>query len=363
MLAALSAAAGVPSAPPALPPLPGWGASASVESAFGYKDNLLLSAAGEERSAFARGSAEILLLRVPTGSFEYSAFAQAEGTRFLEGRTVRNEARLWLRNEAGWRLGPQWELHLPVTGYYDDKVFDQSDTEVERLTAVLRVLGAVAGPVVRWDFHRSAWLEAEGTGQREKFADHGNDAWTGHAALRLNTTPRPGLEAGLGLSSRWRDFDSRAQYSASGRLLPGTFLRTREDEASLRADLRWGRAEAWRATLRAAVLDYRDNGSGYFDRRERELEPEVSWRPEGWVLRLRAAARRVEFGIQTVGVGIDPPRRIRDEHEAELRIECRMSSRLTLVAGYRWERARSNERVASYEVNEGLLGVRWGWER
>jgi hypothetical protein len=181
--------------------------------------------------------------------------------------------------------------------------------------------------------------------------------------LRLNTTPRPGLEAGLGLSSRWRDFDSRAQYSASGRLLPGTFLRTREDEASLRADLRWGRAEAWRATLRAAVLDYRDNGSGYFDRRERELEPEVSWRPEGWVLRLRAAARRVEFGIQTVGVGIDPPRRIRDEHEAELRIERRMSSRLTLVAGYRWERARSNERVASYEVNEGLLGVRWGWER
>ena len=106
-LAAPAVAAGVP---PALPPLPAWSLSANVESAFGYKDNLLLSAAGEERSAFARGSAEVLLLRVPGGSFEYSAFAQAEGTRFLQGGTVRNEARVWLRNEAGWRLGPQWEI-------------------------------------------------------------------------------------------------------------------------------------------------------------------------------------------------------------------------------------------------------------
>ena len=195
LLAALAAAAGAaPSVPPAPAPLPAWSVSAEAESSFGYKDNLLLSAAGEERSAFVRGSAEVLLLRVPGGPFEYSAFAQAEGTRFAQGRTVRNEARLWLRHEAVWRLGPQWELHLPATGYYDDKVFDQSDTEVERLTAVLRVFGAVAGPVLRWDFHRSAWLEAEGTGQRERFADHGNDAWTRHGALRLGLAPRPGLE-------------------------------------------------------------------------------------------------------------------------------------------------------------------------
>ena len=168
---------------------------------------------------------------------------------------------------------------------------------------------------------------------------------------------------GIGLSSRWRDFDSRAQYSASGRLLPGTSLRTREDEASARAGLKWGRAGAWQASVRAAVLDYRDNGPGYFDRRERELEPEVAWRPEGWLLRLRAAARRVEFGIQTVGVGIDPPRRIRDEHEAEFRLERKVSPRWTVFAGFRWERARSNERIASYVVNEGLLGLRRGWER
>ncbi|MFM8338071.1 MAG: hypothetical protein ACKODK_21150, partial [Opitutaceae bacterium] len=66
------------SSSPALPALPAWSTFAAVESGFGYKDNLLLSAAGEERSAFTRGTAEVLLMRAPTGSMEYSAFAQAE---------------------------------------------------------------------------------------------------------------------------------------------------------------------------------------------------------------------------------------------------------------------------------------------
>jgi len=349
--------------PAALPALPVWSTYVAVETVFGYKDNLLLSAAEEERSALARGTAEVLLMRAPTGSFEYSAFAQAEGTRFLEGRTVRNESRWWLRQELGWRPGPQWELHLPATAYFDDKVFDQSDTEVERLTAVLRVLGAMAGPTLRWDFHRSAWLEASSAAQRDVYADGSNDGWTKHAGLRVSASPWSGWELGFGVNSRWRDFDAREQYSASGRVLPGTALRTREDEGEARAGFKWGRDNAWRAGLRFSLLDYRDNGSGYFDRREFQAEPELEWERAGWRVRWRAAARRVEFGVQTVGVGLNPAQRIRDEHEVELRGEKKVSARWSAIAGFRWERARSNERVASYAVNEGLLGVRWSWEK
>jgi hypothetical protein len=28
-----------------------------------------------------------------------------------------------------------------------------------------------------------------------------------------------------------------------------------------------------------------------------------------------------------------------------------------------WERNRSNEVIASYYLNEGLLGIRWSWEK
>lgn len=364
LLPAFPSFAGWASSPPlSLPALPAWSAFAAVESVFGYKDNLLLSPAGEERSALARGTAEILLMRTPTQAFEYSAFAQAEATRFLQGETVRNESRFWFRQELGWRPGPQWELHLPVTGYFDDKVFDQSDTEVERLTAVLRVLGATAGPTLRWDFHRSAWLEMSAAAQRDVYADGSNDGWTRHGGLRLNVSLSRGWEAGAGVNSRRRTFDSREQYSASGRILPGTSLRSREEEYEIRMARKWGTAESWKCGLRCSFLDYRDNGSGYFDRREAQAEPELDWRPGGWRLLLRAAARRVEFGIQTVGVGLNPAPRIRDEYDAEFRVERRFSGRWSLIAGFRWERARSNERVASYVVNEGLLGARWSWEK
>ncbi len=364
LLLASTLCAGRASSPAvSIPALPAWSTFASVESVFGYKDNLLLSSAGEERSALARGTAEILLMRTPTQALEYSAFAQAEGTRFLQGETVRNEARFWFRQELGWRPGPQWELHLPVTGYFDDKVFDQSDTEVERLTAVLRVLGAVAGPTLRWDFHRIAWLEVSAAAQRDVYADGSNDGWTRHGGLRLNVSLSRGWEAGAGVNSRRRAFDSREQYSASGRILPGSSLRSREEEYEIRMARKWGTAESWKCGLRCAFLDYRDNGSGYFDRREGQAEPELEWRPAGWRLLLRAAARRVEFGTQTVGIGLNPAPRIRDEYEAEVRVERKFSEKWSLVGGFRWERARSNERVASYEVNEGLLGARWSWER
>lgn len=364
LLAALSAFAGRAASPPlALPVLPAWSTFASVETVLGYKDNLLLSASGEERSALMRGTAEILLMRAPNQAFEYSAFIQAEGTRFLQGQTVRDESRFWFRQEIGWRPGPQWELHFPATAYFDDKVFDQSDTEVERLTGVLRVLGATAGPTLRWDFHRSAWLEASAAAQRDVYADGSNDGWTRHAGLRVTFAPRSGWECGAGVNSRWRAFDSREQYSANGRVLPGTSLRSREDEFDAGLLVKWGTSGAWKSGVRFSFLDYRDNGSGYFDRREWQAEPDLEWKSPAWRVRLRAATRRVEFGVQTVGVGLKPAPRIRDEHEAELRGERKISSRWSLTGAFRWERARSNEHVASYIVNEGLLGARWSWEK
>ena len=51
---------------------PRWSVSASLDGAYGYRDNLLLSRADEERSGFVRGVAEVVLLRVPTGPLEFT---------------------------------------------------------------------------------------------------------------------------------------------------------------------------------------------------------------------------------------------------------------------------------------------------
>lgn len=340
---------------------PRWSASASVDASFGYRDNLLLSAASEERSAFARGIAEVIVLRVPTGAFEYSYFVQGERTHYFEGRSVDDQSRAWSQMEFGYWLGDV-RLALPVTGYYNHQVFDVSDTDVERTIAELRVRGASVAPAVRWRFRRSFWLEAQGSAERKRYEDGVNDGTVGEGAVRLGWIQSERLELRASATRRWRNFDHRVLYTAAGRERPGTELKIAEQEAQLRADVAWDAARHWRSSTRVSVLHYRDSGAGYFNYREQRIDHEVEWTDARWLVRLGGSANRIDFDVQTVGLGIRPPARLKDEYAAEFRAERRLSRVWTLLAAYGWERSRSNDPLASYRVNEGLLGLRWTWE-
>lgn len=340
-----------------------WSATVSFDAAAGYKDNLLLNTSADERSGFARAGVETMWLRPPGGRLEQSFFLQAEGTRFFSGHAVDHEARAWLQADTGWRFGEAVKLSLPVTGYHYDQVFDVSDTDVERLIAEMKLSGLMAGPTVRWDFLSAWWVEAQGSVDRKDYDDGLYDARTGEGALRLGWKPRELFELRAAGSRRWRDFDSRVQYSAAGRPLLDTRLAVEETEGELRAAVKWGRKLAWQATTRVGHLTYRDNGSGYFNYRERRLEQELEWHDDTWQVRLSGTARRVDFDVRTVGISFDPPARLKDEYELSARVERKLGPRWTLVGDYTWERIRSNDPVSSYRVNEGLLGVRWTWER
>lgn len=343
--------------------LPKWSSSTAATISFGYKDNLLLSFEDEERSPFLRGSVEMLLLRVPRDAFDFSFFAEAAGTRYTSGKTVDDDARVWLQAEPGYTVGENFKFSLPVTGYYYDQVFDVSDTDVERLVAELKVLGLMAGPTVRWDFHRAAWMEAKAVAQQKRYDDRANDGDIGEGSVALGWTRWRWLEAQVSAAQRWRDFDSRTQYSVAGRELPGTDLKIAEQEGEFRVDVSWDKDARWQTSTRVSMLRYRDNGSGYFDYREARVAHELEWDGESWHVRIGGSASRVDFDAQTVGVGIDPPSRLRDEFMGELHIARQLSSRWTAFGGYTWEHCRSNDRVATYTVNEGLLGVRWSWEK
>lgn len=343
--------------------LPQWSVSASLRAGYGYKDNLLLSYTDVERSAFVRSGVELLILRVPHGSFEFSGFAEAEGTRYFSARTSDQDAKVWLQVEPGYRVLESLKLALPVTGYYYDQVFDVSDTDVERRVAELKVKGLMAGPTVRWDFYPAWWVEAQSSGQRKRFEDGANDGRIGEGALRLGWKPAERFEARVIGAQRWRKFDRRTQYSAAGRELPGTDLKIDEREWEARGDVTWDKAGRWQTSTRVSLLHYRDNGSGYFNYREQRVAQELEWRSEAWLVRAGGSASRLDFAVQKAGIGVDPPARVKDEFTAELHAERRLTPRWTLLASYLWERSRSNDAYASYRVNEGLLGLRWSWEK
>jgi hypothetical protein len=342
---------------------PKWSFSSALKTSYGYKDNLLLSFADEERSPFIRGSVDFLLMRNPRDNFDFSFFAEVESTRYTKGKLVKDDAKVWLHAEPAYHITDSVTVELPVTGYYSDQVFDVSDTDVERLVAELKVTGVMFAPAVRWDFHSAWWVEAQAVAHRKRYDDHVNDGDIGEGALRLGWKRGDWLRAQLSGVQRWRDFKSRTQYFANGREAEGTELKISEREGEFRVDITWDDAARWQTSTAVSVLHYRDNGSGFFNFREEKIAQEVEWSSRRWLVRLSGSASRVDYGVQTVGFGIEPPARLRDEFVGEVYLERKLDARWKVFGGYLWERSRSNDPVASYTVNEGLLGVRWSWDK
>jgi hypothetical protein len=342
---------------------PRWSISAEAETSLGFKDNLLLSAKAPEASAFARSSWEALVLAVPRGKIDYTFFAQLGGTRFFSGQTVTHESEAWVQSEWGYRFSDTLKAASPLTGYYYDQVFDVSDLEVERLVARLKVGGLILAPSVRWSVHPALWCEVQAGGERKRYDGGTNDCAIGEGSLRAGWSLSKRLELRLEGRRRWRDFDQRVQYSRAGRALGGTRLKVAERELELRLGLELGEQKRWKLSTRLGGLQYEDNGSGYFGYNQKKISQELTWKKEAWSLRLDAAAECLEFKVQTAGIGIDPPPRIKEEFSLRARLERKITTRWLLFGAYTWERSRSNDRVASYRVNEGLLGAHWSWEK
>ena len=185
----------------------------------------------------------------------------------------------------------------------------------------------------------------------------------GDGAVRLGWRPGARFQASVARLERSRHFDHRTQFSAGGRALPGTRLKVTERETEFRADVTWDATGEWKTRTRAGTLDYRDNGSGYLGYRHRKIDQELDWTRGDWLVHLEAAAKRLEFSIQTVGLGLSPPRRVKEEFTAQARVERKLNERWTIFGEINWERNRCNDRIASYRMNEGLLGARWNWEK
>jgi hypothetical protein len=342
---------------------PAWSNITSLQAGLGYKDNVLLSHIDREQSGFARAGVEEFLWHVPRSRIDYFALVNAEETRYFTSKTVDREAHAIAQMEWCYRVGDTFKFSLDGQGYYLDQIFDVSNIEVRRTVAEFIVTGATLGPTIRWAPTIWCWIEAQGVGKRETYRDGLNNNRLGEGALRLGWRPSPRCEVSLGGTERWRDFDHRTQYNENGFELDD-LLKVTEREGELRIDATWDAAAHWKTSTRAGLLHYIDNGSGFFNYHQRQAAQELEWAAGDWLVRVEGRAQRTEFEVQTVGQGIgNLPPRVKDEYAALLRIERKIAARWTAFAEYSWERSRCNDQIASYRVNQGLLGARWSWEK
>ena len=341
----------------------GWISFGTVQTGFGFRDNVLLSHAGEERSGFVRSGLDATVWRVPRARVDYLAVVSAAGTRYFSAQTVNQEAQAIVLTEWRYRIGDGFKFSLGARGYYFDQIYDVSNTDLQQVVAEVKTSGVSAGPTVRWGFRPSWWIEAQADGKRETFPDGLNNRGIREGTVRLGWRPGTRIEASISGTERRRDYDRREQYSVSGRPLIDTILKVAEREGEVRLDVTLDAAGRWKTSTRASTLRYLDNGSGYLNYRHRRIAHEIEWTAGDWFVALEAAARRVEYETQTVGLGLAPPARIRDDFSAQVRVERKLGPRWTAYAEYIWERNRCNDALASYSLNEGLLGVRWNWEK
>jgi hypothetical protein len=372
----------------ALPSL--WSASAALHSGFGYNDNVLLSHTGGAGRTFARGGVETFAMKM-WGNANFFGALNAERTQYFSRPTIdSSEATATSSSESKdapgdheaqvlaqlgvWYRTDHFKLMLEAQGFYFDQIFDTSTTDIKRNVGELQLKGGTLGPSLRWTIVPWFWLEGQADARREKFRDQSNDARITEAAVRAGWQPNDRLEFIVEATERRRRYDFRQQYQATelGRAIDNTHLAIREREGLARLNITWGAGRHWNTETRVSAVRYRDNGPGvfsddgpgFFSHHQRGVVQEIGWEVGYWMIRAEGSAKRTDFDVQEVanGRGQSYPR-VKDEFQATMRVERKLSSRWTIYGEYTWERSRSNDVIASYQVNEGLLGARWSWEK
>lgn len=346
--------------------MPRWKFSATARTGVGYKDNVILSHTDPQASGLVRGGADFFLWRLPLlpdRGFDYFALVRAEGTRYFRRNVVDHEGEASIVTEWRYRKDDSFGVALNVNGLYFDQVLDVSDTDVQRIVVASKKTVAMLPATVRWAPRPWWWIEVQGGPKSERHRDGVYNARVEEGTLQFGWKPAERFEARVMGNHSRRRFSSREQYSAGGRPLAGTELRITEREAEVRFDFRLDAAGHWKTSSRFARLEYADNGSGYFNYRQERVRQRLQWESDTWAVRFDGTAKRRDFELMTVGVGIAPPLRVKEQFAIELQVERKLSDRWSVSASYLWERSRCNDAIASYRMNEGLLGATWSWEK
>lgn len=310
-----------------------------------------------------RGGVDALVWRIPRDHFDYSAFLKAEGTQYFSGKLVRHDGQVSTQLEGRYRVKDRFSVTLDLQGYYLDQVFDVSDTDVTQLVAELRATGLRVAPTLHWDCLSSVWIESGVSGTRETFPDGTFNAKTVEPMVRIGWQTLAHLRLTVEATEARANYDRRPRYTSSGRVDPTGILATREPALEGRIESDWGAARQFKSTTRVGTRRYVDNGSGYLNYRQKHIGEEIEWTVGKWVLQLEGDASRRDYELQTVDRGTSPPPQIKDQYTLTGRVERKLSDRWTIFTEYNWERSRSNDTIASYVVNESLLGARWSWEK
>ena len=344
------------------PPASRWFHGGTLRTVFGYTDNVLWSAVAPQRRGFAQTELEAFLLRAPGSRWEAKALLSGEVRRYFSAIPEATGEQSWLsRGEIA--VTPVRRLRFSVVPqvYYMDQVYDLSADRDRPFVAKMRVRGAAGSVQARLALSRRWEFESMAQRRVTDYRDFPEDFSENRIGVRLRWRAREQFEIGLASHQHRRSYRDRVNYTAGGRALPDTKLRFEQTTTELNVMRTWSWLGTWSVAPALEYLENRDGASGFFDYDLRRARLDLSWRVERWRVEIETAAGRYDYRVQTVGMGLAPPKRLREDFTAALGLEYAIGQAWKVVARYSWERARTNEVAASYRINAASAGVAWSY--
>jgi hypothetical protein len=332
-----------------------WQKLVSFQAMGGYKDNVLLSSALPEGSAFIGGGVELIGWRPFGDGGEFLGFVVGDHRQFLDAQEVDYEQTFVAQAELRHPFGESWELVGPVEYFYVDQVMDVSATEVE--VEPTRVQGQNFGvrPGVGRDVG-SGRVELEVSVVRQLYAAPLDDAWEagGKVEWQHGLGDRGRLDMAYDFRETW--YDNDPALGADGVPLPGSRRQMDRHEAGVDSRWEWGRGREWRLTGGVSGVWTRDRQEGFYDYFRPGAQVNLRYRSGGWTFSVGGRARYFSYAQQTVST-IDSSLRHRVELGWNGKVERELTEWLSVFGEYDFERTTSNRPAESYRVNTVSLGL------
>jgi hypothetical protein len=305
---------------------------------------------------------ETFVFRSRPDRWEAKALISGEARRYLSALDEAAGEQSWLgRGELAVFPVKRLRLSLVPQAYYMDQVYDLSADRDRPFVAKMRVRGGGVGAHARVTLPHGWDIEPMAQRRVTDYRDFTEDYAENKIGARLRWRANERLELGAGVYQNERAYRDRVNYTEGGRALVDTKLRFDQTSAELNLFRSW----TWRGTLSVSpaleYLENRDGASGFFDYDLRRARLDFSWEGERWLAQLEMSAGRYDYRVQTVGMGLAPPKRLREDFTTAVAVEYTLRRGWKVVGRHSWERARTNEVNSSYRINTVSTGVAWSY--
>ena len=343
--------------PDLFPLLPLWDTTGIVRTGFGYKDNVELSHANPQGSAFFAGGAELTVLHLDPFGPQFSLYATGDANEFFS-RGLDGQYTAFSQAQIEKEFPSAIKAALAAQYFFQDQILDVSVTETNR--EAIPVLGHTISlrPSARMDLPRAFWLALETPATRQFFAEPLDDYWQAGAKLVVGQEFDRHSFVGASYEPSWWTYDHDSALTASGNAITNSHRERLQQDLRLTWRQFWDVEKHWRTTMSFGWRVARENGGGYYDYDRWSVTAQLLYRARPWEISAEGRWARYDYDTQTVSAA-DGALRRRNEWTLALRAERKLTRYLTVSASYEYEATRSNDELEEYSVNTLTGSLNW----